>query len=261
MLSWFMSPEHDCYLILAGMKAMLFAAGLGTRLKPFTENAPKALAKVGDKTLLQYSLLWLQSFGIFDVVINVHHFADLLEQYLADNLNFGSRITISDERDVLLETGGGLQKAMAHFEGKDPFVALNVDVISTLDINKLMESHKSSGAIATLAVMQRNSSRELLFSAEMALCGWRNNKTGEQKISRELTTYVPRAFSGIQIIDPSIWEDIELTGKFSLIDLYLQVAKNRLIKGFDHTGDEFLDVGKPESIGKAEALMEQYFKK
>lgn len=232
---------------------MIFAAGLGTRLKPFTDHHPKALAEVNGKTLLEHSIRFLQKFGIEDVIVNVHHFADQIEEAINDNSGYGSWVTISDEREMVLETGGGLQKAMPYFDGEEDFVVMNVDVLTNLDLGKMIESHQQSDALATLAVMQRNSSRQLLFDEHMILCGWTNTSNGEQKISREVLSLQPFAFSGVQILSKGIF-DMPFHGKFSVIDLYLHFAKTQLIKGFDHTGNIFIDVGKPESLEKAAYL-------
>ena len=234
---------------------MLFAAGLGTRLKPFTDKHPKALAEVNGITLLEHSITYLQKFGIKDVVVNVHHFADQIEDKLQEHDGFGSNVTISDERGEVLETGGGLLKAAAHFKNEDCFIVMNVDVLTNLDLNDMIEQHKASNAIATLAVMQRNSSRNLLFDDEMILGGWRNNKTGEEKIARETDNYHGYAFSGIHVLSPKIL-DMPFEGKFSIIDVYLHFAKTELLKGYNHTGGIFLDVGKPDSLKKAAELFE-----
>lgn len=235
------------------MKAMLFAAGLGTRLKPFTDNHPKALAEVNGKTLLEHSIRYLQKYGISDVAVNVHHFADQIEKVLAENKGFGSKYTISDERDEVLETGGGLKKAAPHFTGEEAFVVMNVDVLTNLQLDKLITAHQSSNAIATLAVMQRDSSRHLMFDDKMQLCGWRNNKTDEAKIVHADRAVTPFAFSGIQVLSPKIF-DMPFDGKFSIIDVYLHFATTETILGYDHTGGIFLDVGKPESLAKAAEL-------
>ena len=237
------------------MKAMIFAAGLGTRLKPFTDSHPKALAEVNGKTLLEHTIKYLQRFGIEDLVVNVHHFADQIEQAINDNSGYGSWVTISDECEEVLETGGGLKKAADHFTGDEPFVVMNVDVLTNLDLGKMIEQHKDSEAMATLAVMKRDSSRQLLFDEHMLLCGWTNTGTGEQKISREVLSMFPFAFSGVQVLSPAIL-DMPFTGKFSMIDVYLHFAKTNLIKGFDHSGNIFIDVGKPESLEKAAYLFE-----
>lgn len=237
------------------MKAMLFAAGLGTRLKPFTDSSPKALAEVNGKTLLEHSITYLQKHGIYEVIINVHHFADRIIETLKDNNNFGSKVTISDERTELLETGGGLKKASHFFEWGEPFVVMNVDVMTNLDLGKMIKAHIDGAAMATLAVMKRNSSRQLLFDDHMILCGWTNNNTGEQRIAREVTWMQPFAFTGIQVLSPTILS-MPFTGKFSLIDVYLHFAKTDIIKGYDHTGNIFIDVGKPESLEQAGYLFE-----
>lgn len=237
------------------MKAMLFAAGLGTRLKPFTDKHPKALAEVNGKTLLEHNIRYLQRFGIEDVIVNVHHFADQIEQVLNDNNGFGSWVTISDERNEVLETGGGLKKAAPYFEHEDNFVVMNVDVLTNLDLNKMIEAHTTSDAMATLAVMKRASSRQLLFDEYLMLCGWTNNNTGEQKIVREVLEMQPLAFSGIQVLSNRML-DIPFKGKFSIIDLYLHNARENIIRGYNHTGNIFIDVGKPESLEKAGYLFE-----
>jgi NDP-sugar pyrophosphorylase family protein len=236
------------------MKAMLFAAGLGTRLKPFTDHHPKALAEVNGKTLLEHNLRYLQSFGIEDVIVNVHHFADQIEEVLNDNSGFGSWVTISDERDEVLETGGGLKRAAHYFEGEEDFVVMNVDILTKLDLGKMIEAHRESGAIATLAVMLRPSSRQLLFDENLTLCGWENVQTRQQRLSRNSDIMEQRAFSGVQILSAALLQSITQEGKFSIIDVYLDAAKTQTIKGFDHSGNVFLDVGKPESLEQASLL-------
>ncbi len=238
------------------MKAMLFAAGLGTRLKPFTDHHPKALVEVNNKTLLEHNIRYLQKFGIYDVVINVHHFANQIEDCLKDNDDFGSEVAISDERNEVLETGGGLKKAAPFFDGEESFVVMNVDVLTNLDLGKMIEAHTNSGAMGTLAVMNRTSSRHFLFDNEMVLSGWRNNNTQEQRISRSVEPLTPFAFSGIQVLSGEVLSQIPFEGKFSLVDLYLHLAKTKVIKGYDHSGNLFIDVGKPESIEKAEYLFQ-----
>lgn len=237
------------------MKAMIFAAGLGTRLKPFTDHHPKALAEVNGKTLLEHTIRYLQKFGIEDVIVNVHHFADQIEEIVEENSGFGSWVTISDERDAVLETGGGLKKAAPYFEGEETFVVINVDVLTNLDLGKMIEAHRQIEAMATLAVMERNSSRQLLFDNDMQLCGWMNNNTGEKKIARSTEPMKPYAFSGIQVLSNKILA-MPFEGKFSMIEVYLHFAKTGMIKGFDHTGNIFIDVGKPESLEKAGYLFE-----
>jgi N-acetyl-alpha-D-muramate 1-phosphate uridylyltransferase len=232
---------------------MIFAAGLGTRLKPFTDHHPKALALVNDKTLLEHAIRYLQRYGISDIVINVHHFAEQIEALLEEENGFGSRISISDERGMVLETGGGLKKA-AHFFSNEDFVVMNVDIMTSLDLDRLINAHRRSGALATLAVMQRESTRELLFDREMQLCAWHNKNSGEIKTARECIQLSAFSFSGIHVIHTDIFPHITQEGKFSIIDTYLQLAASLPVKGFDHSGDVLIDVGKPGSLDKASWL-------
>jgi NDP-sugar pyrophosphorylase family protein len=238
------------------MKAMLFAAGLGTRLKPFTDHCPKALVEVNNKTLLEHNIRYLQRFGIYDVIINVHHFASQIEDVIFEHDGFGSNISISDERDELLETGGGLKKAAPFFAGEEQFIVMNVDILTDLALEKMIAEHIYGRSIATLAVMKRASSRQLLFDKDMRLCGWLNNKTNEERIIHPGPSLEQYAFSGVQILSQAVLKDIPFEGKFSLIDLYLYLAKNNVLSGYDHTGNIFIDVGKPESIEKAAYLFQ-----
>lgn len=234
---------------------MILAAGLGTRLKPFTDKHPKALAVVNGKTILQRNIEFLAKFGITDIIINVHHFANEIIEFLDGKKNFGSKITISDESGEVLETGGGLKKAAWFFEANDaPFVVMNVDVLTDIHLRGMIEQHKKLKPLATLAVTNRHTSRYFLFDEMDLLCGWKNIKTGEQKISREASRYTQKAFSGIHLISPKIFSLMYMEGKFSMVDLYLELAKTHSIGAFDHNNSKFIDVGKPESIAKAESL-------
>ena len=234
------------------MKALLLAAGLGTRLRPLTDHQPKALVQVNNHTLLERNLIYLRKFGVNDVIINVHHFASMIEGAVQQNNGYGSNVTISDERNEVLETGGGLKKALSFFAGEETFVVMNVDILTNLDLGKMIAAHQNMGCIVTLAVMQRASSRQFLFNGQMQLCGWINNNTKEERISRGGQEVQPFAFSGIQVLSRKIWDEIRFEGKFSLVDVYLDVARREDIYGYDHTGDHFIDVGKPESIRAAE---------
>ena len=236
------------------MKAMILAAGLGTRLKPFTEQHPKALAVINGKSLLQRNIEYLTSFGVTDIIVNVHHFPDQITNAIKNNKGFGSNVSISDERDEVLETGGGLMKARKFLEGSVPFVLMNVDILTDMDVSKMAEQHVASKALATLAVTNRKTNRYFLFDELETLCGWRNNKTGEQKISREAAKYIQKAFSGIHIISPAIFSLIKMKGKFSMVDVYLDLCKTYTISGYDHSISKFIDVGKPESIAIAEEI-------
>lgn len=234
---------------------MILAAGLGTRLKPFTDKHPKALAIVNGKTILQRNIEYLASFGVKEVIVNVHHFADQIIDLIKTNNGFGSAITFSDETNEVLETGGGIKKAEWFFEKeKEPFAVMNVDVLTDMDLNKMLQQHNKNKPLATLAVTSRFTSRYFLFDEMNHLCGWKNEKTGEQKISRETKKYIQKAFSGIHIISPKIFPLIKFNGKFSMVDVYLDLAKTQMIEAFDHSNSKFIDVGKPESIINAENM-------
>ena len=231
---------------------MILAAGLGTRLKPFTDHHPKALAVVNDKTILQRNIDYLASFGIKDIIINVHHFAEQVIFFVEKNNGFGSNICFSDERDEVLETGGGIKKAAWFFEKQnEPFVVMNVDVLTDMNLAAMISLHQTKSPMATLAVSSRQTSRYFLFDESNLLCGWKNIKTGEQKISRQSSKYIEKAFSGIHVISPEIFSLMKSEGKFSMVDVYLELAKTRAIQAFDHRGSKFIDVGKPESILQA----------
>ena len=237
------------------MKGMIFSAGLGTRLKPFTDKHPKALVEINGKTLLQRNIEYLAGSGIRNVIVNVHHFADQVKNILEKNKGFGSNITISDETDAILETGGGLKKAAWFFtDSNDPFVVMNVDVLTNLDLNAMIDAHNFIQPLATLAVTSRRTSRYFLFDEMSNLCGWRNHKTNEQKISRNASQFFEKAFSGIHVISPKIFPLIKMEGKFSMVDVYLGLAQTHAISAFDHSNTKFIDVGKPESISEAEKL-------
>ena len=239
------------------MKAMIFSAGLGTRFKPWTDSHPKALAPVNNKSLLQRNIEYLQQYGITDVVVNVHHFADQLIGAIMKNKGWGSKITISDERDELLETGGGLLKAREFFTPGEKFITCNADILTDLDIRKLITFHNEKNALLSFGVTERKTSRYLLFDENDRLCGWRNTKTGEDKISIAKPMYREKAYSCVVIFEYDIFRLMEekgFLGKFSLIDVYLALAAKHLIVGFDHSGDRFVDVGKPDSIVMAESV-------
>jgi len=236
-------------------KAMIFAAGLGTRLKPFTLSAPKAMAPVNGKPLLQRNIEYLASFGIEEIVVNVHHFADQIISFLKEN-DFGVKTIISDETKEVLETGGGLLKARPLLDDADDILVMNVDILTDIDISKLIKEHNKNDALITLAVSNRESSRGLLFDASNQLCGWHNKKTNEQKIVHEKEVLKDFAFSGIQVISSRVFPLINQRGKFSIIDTYLDLAATQKIIAYDHSGKILLDVGKPESILKAEEIFQ-----
>jgi N-acetyl-alpha-D-muramate 1-phosphate uridylyltransferase len=235
------------------MKAMILAAGLGTRFKPWTDKHPKALAVINGKSLLQRNIEYLQSAGIYEVVVNVHHFASQIEQAIADNNGWGSEIMVSDERDEVLETGGGLMKASRWLDD-DAFVLMNVDILTGLDLLQMIANHRKLMPLATLATTDRKTSRYFVFDYLDNLCGWMNMATGEEKIVRETVERRLKAFSGIHVIDPRLFSLVKFQGKFSMVDVYLNLASQEIIKSFDHSGSAFIDVGKPEAITEAEKL-------
>jgi len=233
---------------------MILAAGMGTRLKPWTDLHPKALAMVNGKTLLQRNVEYLQQHGITEVIVNIHHFPEQIRDAVAQNNGWGSHIVFSDETRHVLETGGGLKKAADLLKGDSAFVVVNVDILTDLNLRKMIEAHNYSRAIATLATTERSTSRNLLFNDQDELVGWKNNNTGETKIARNAKNYIPRAFSGVHVISDIIFPLIKQSGKFSIIDTYLDLAHDCKIKGFDHSGGKLVDVGKPESVAVAENL-------
>jgi NDP-sugar pyrophosphorylase family protein len=237
------------------MKAMVLAAGLGTRLRPLTNDRPKALVEVGGRTLLEITLARLRIFGVREVIINVHHFADLVVEYLRANDNFGMRVEISRE-DLLLDTGGGLKKA-AHFFLEDsrdrdkdqPFILHNVDVVSTIDLQRMAEFHIKNQALATLAVQDRETSRYLLFDDALQLCGRRMGRDGKTEWARPLAQAQGLAFCGIHVISPRLLTIMTEEGVFSIIPAYLRLAaQGEKILGFRADEYEWRDLGTPEQL-------------
>ena len=233
---------------------MIFAAGLGTRFKPWTDNHPKALALVNGKSLLQHNIEYLQQYNITDVVVNVHHFAGQIIEAVQKNNGWGSNIMISDETNKLLETGGGLLKAKGLLEGDEPFVTLNVDILTNLNIADLIAFHQNKKALISFGITNRKTSRNFLFDEENRLCGWRNTNTGEEKIPIAKDNLKEMAYSCVVVFQPEIFELIPQRGKFSLVETYLSLAADHSIYGYDHSGDKLVDVGKPESVAIAEKL-------
>jgi NDP-sugar pyrophosphorylase family protein len=237
------------------MKAMILAAGLGTRLRPLTDQRPKALVEINGRTLLEITLGRLRSFGVGEVIINVHHFADMVAEYLRANDNFGMEIEISRE-EVLLDTGGGLKKA-AHFflqssnRGDEPFILHNVDVLSTIDLGRVVQFHNEHRSLATLAVQHRDTSRYLLFDGQLQLCG-RRTKNEQPDIVRTADPLQALAFSGIHIVSPRMLAMLTEDGAFSIIAAYLRLAGlGEKISGFPADEYYWLDLGKPENVEQA----------
>lgn len=235
------------------MKAMILAAGLGTRLRPLTDDRPKALVEIAGHTLLEIALLRLRRVGVHDVIVNVHHHAEMIVKYLSANGNFGMHVEISRE-DVLLDTGGGLKKAAPFFLDQldEPFILHNVDVLSTIDLERMVRHHSDHGALATLAVQDRETSRYLLFDGHGLLCGRRAGRDGNPELVRTAAEVHALAFSGVHVISPRIFALMKEEGVFSIISSYLRLAseKERIIA---FQADEYFwrDLGKPESIRRA----------
>lgn len=262
------------------MRALIFAAGLGTRLKPITDTLPKALVPVCSQPLLKHLITKLSGAGFTDIVINVHHFADKIREYVAQNRNFGLNISFSDETDLLRETGGGIKHAAPLFPGQEPFLVHNVDILSNLDLEEFYEAHMASSIsadtpLATLLVSSRKTARYLLFDNENNLVGWMNVLSGEVKSpyselvrsasenfdaekflqENKLKKY---AFAGTHVISPEIFNIMQGCGeKFPIIDFYLQIADKYIIKGFVKEDLKMVDVGKLDTIKEAEDFLNE----
>jgi len=233
--------------------ALLFAAGLGTRFKPWTDKHPKALAVINGKSLLQRNIEYLQTYDVTDVVVNVHHFPEQIIDVIEKNNGWGSTVTISDESGELLETGGGLLKAK-HLLFRDTILTLNVDILTEINLKHFLAHHQQESSLITVAVSERETSRYLLFNKYNRLIGWRNKNTGDEKIVIQAKDIFEKAYSGLAIFQPEALDLITLRGKFSLIDAYLQLAPENKIAAYDHTGEKLIDVGKPESVKLAEQM-------
>ena len=270
------------------MKAMIFAAGLGTRLKPLTDTMPKALVPIAGKPMLEHVILKLKASGFTEIVINIHHFGEQIIDFLKANNNFGLTIHISDERDALLDTGGGIKKAAIFFKktevfqenssvfsknssafsekteeffGKtEAFLVHNVDILSNVDLKQFYQRHSESDAIATLLVSERKTARYLLFDKDNRLQGWVNKDTKEVKpkgLPYEEGKYNEYAFSGIHVLSPEIfgYMNDKWTGKFSIIDFYLSICKDTIVKCYPANDLKLIDIGKPETLAKAEEFI------
>ncbi|HZP03307.1 MAG TPA: nucleotidyltransferase family protein [Terracidiphilus sp.] len=239
------------------MKAMVLAAGLGTRLRPLTNDRPKALVEVNGRTLLEITLARLRAFGIREVIVNAHHFAEKMIEYLAAHDNFDMRIEVSREDD-LLDTGGGIKKAAWFFTESDtdreePFLVHNVDVLSTIDFGRMVEFHTELGALATLAVQDRMTSRPLLFDERGLLRGRAPKRDDAAEMTSRHPTFASLAFCGIHILSPRIFEAMQEEGAFSIIDTYVRLAAEReTIAGFRADDYYWRDLGKPDHILQAE---------
>ena len=242
---------------------MIFAAGLGTRLKPLTNHMPKALVPVAGRPMLEHVILKLKAAGFNELVINIHHFGEQILDFLRANQSFGLTIHISDERDCLLDTGGGIRKAEPFFRGNEPFLIHNVDILSDTDLKALYEYHRQSGNDATLLASRRKTIRYLLFDDEKRLCGWINKDTGQVRPEGFLydeSLYREYAFSGIHVFSPAVFQLMEVPcweGKFSIMDFYLATCGQTDYCGYLTEKLELIDIGKPETLARAEEFLRE----
>lgn len=241
---------------------MIFAAGLGTRLRPLTNDRPKALVEVGGKPMLEHVISHLAQAGFDDITINIHHFGEKIIEFLKGKGNFGLNIHISDERDLLLDTGGGILKARPFLDGNEPFLVHNADILTDLDLNAMVAAHKANSATATLLVKQRETQRYFVFDHARRLNGWINKKTGETRpatLSYNEGEMMERAFGGVHVISPSIFPLLEKFSQgnevFSITPFYIEQCSECHIQGYESpTPYNWLDVGKPETLEEANKL-------
>ena len=246
------------------MKAMIFAAGLGSRLKPLTDTMPKALVPVAGCPMLEHVILKLKASGFTEIVINIHHFGEQIIDFLKTNNDFGLTIHISDERDRLLDTGGGIRKArLFFFFFFEPFLVHNVDILSDMNLKELYDFHMQSGSVATLLASRRTTSRYLLFNTERKLRGWINKDTGQVKpegFHYDESLYREYAFSGIHVFSPAVFRLMEAPrweGKFSIMDFYLATCGQTDYSGYLAEKLELIDIGKPETLARAEEFVKK----
>lgn len=239
------------------MEAMIFAAGLGTRLQEETTDKPKALVTVGGKTLLERAIIKVAEAGATKVVVNVHHYAEKVIEFIREH-NWPVPVTISNESGLLLETGGGLKKAAPLFSGEESILLYNVDILCEADLKNLYHIHLNSGALASLLVRNRDTQRYFKFNEEMQMVGWINRKNGEKKVARKenFEQSSELAFSGIHFIQPEIFQYMPDEERFSIVKLYLELAKSKTIKGILDDSDLWMDVGKPEELEAARKKFE-----
>lgn len=235
---------------------MILAAGLGTRLRPLTDHTPKALVQVDGHPLLELVIQRLVNSGFTDLLVNVHHFSNQVIDFLQTR-DFGANIQLSDETDLLLDTGGALKKAAWFFD--EPVLIHNVDILSNIDLKAVYDFNaKHADNLATMVVKERPTSRSLLINDQNLLCGWRNNQTGETRLSRDENNLKPIAFSGIHIVNPSFIERITETGVFSVIDVYLRLAREHSIGIYRDDQAAWIDLGRKESLTQAALLYKKW---
>jgi len=245
------------------MKAMILAAGKGTRMKPLTDLKPKALLEVCGVTLLEHSILYLRHFGVNQIIINVHHHSEQVIDFIRGLRVNNVDISVSDESEALLDTGGGLVKASWFFDDGMPFVLTACDVITDLDIREMYDYHMQKKPVATLASKQRTSTRDLLFDSNNRLCGWRNNVNGETRMSFTVSNPVSLSFSGIHVIDPEIFSLLDYKGPFSITDAYLKIAADHRVIGFIHNNSRWLEFGRIENFNNPDnqGVIKEIYKK
>ena len=245
-------------------KALIFAAGLGTRLRPLTDDRPKAMVEIAGKPMLQHVIERVAAAGFEDITINIHHFGQTIIDFLEQNGNFGLNIHISDERGLLLDTGGGILKARQWLDGNEPFLVHNTDIISTLDLKAFYDYHVEHDALATILVKERQTQRYFLFDNDDRLCGWTNKATGEYKPDPEKLQgrdLHELAFGGLHVISPCIFPLLERYRrqegeKFSITPFYVNECKHYVIRGYHPDADyQWLDIGKPETLAQAQELL------
>ena len=240
------------------MKAMIFAAGLGTRLKPITDFIPKALVEVNGEPILGYQIKRLAGFGFTSIVVNVHHHAEKVKAFLTSFKIPGVEVLISDESDLLLDTGGGLWNAANLLNGDEPFLVHNVDILSNINLLEVYQRHIQSDSLASLVVSNRDCSRRFLFNGEGILRGWENTKTGEHKLPcEEKENLIPSAFSGIHVVDPSIFRLHQQHGAFSIVDVYLSLCAKYTIRAINPTNSTILDIGTPQKLQQANTMISE----
>ncbi|MFP4449077.1 MAG: NDP-sugar synthase [Bacteroidales bacterium] len=232
------------------MKAMVFAAGIGSRLRPLTLEKPKALVEVGGRPVIEHVLRHLDNYGCRDIIINLHHFPEQVKKFLEENNNFGLNLTFSEESE-LLDTGGGLKKA-SWFFGEKPFILYNADILSNLNINNLVDFHNMHDGLATLVVRQRKSSRYLLLDENKRLLGWEDSRSNYRKMPVKITKFDRFAFSGIHVLDPYVFQFFPGKKKFSIIDFYLNLIKSHRIYGFIDHNSYWFDIGTIEKLQQAD---------
>ena len=238
------------------MKGMIFAAGVGSRLHPVTSNKPKALVEVDGKTMLEHTLLHLKTHGITDVIINIHHFPGMIEEFVHNHGAFGMNVSFSRE-GKLLDTGGGLKEAAWFFNDDEPILLRNVDILSNLNLREMIRMHRHHQPLATLAVSNRQSSRYLLFDAQNRLCGWKHVKEKRQNVVRETEHLNKRAFNGIHVIDPALLTLLPNKKVFSITEAYLKACKDHAILAFQDNSSYWFDIGTREKLEKARQFMAQ----